>query len=113
MMRAFDYVTPKTQPQAVSLLGKAWGETEIIAGGTDLLALMKDDVVTPKRLVNIKQLPGMHAVSNTRDGMSLGALTLRRDRVQTLCGLETISRKVSAAIRGIEEFRQHVMIKVV
>jgi xanthine dehydrogenase YagS FAD-binding subunit len=36
---------------------------------------MKDDVVTPKRLVNIKQLPGMHAVSNTRDGMSLGALT--------------------------------------
>ena len=73
-MRAFDYVTPKTQPQAVSLLGKAWGETEIIAGGTDLLALMKDDVVTPKRLVNIKQLPGMHAVSNTRDGMSLGAL---------------------------------------
>jgi xanthine dehydrogenase YagS FAD-binding subunit len=74
MMRAFDYVTPKTQPQAVSLLGKAWGETEIVAGGTDLLALMKDEVVTPKRLVNIKQLPGMHAVSNTRDGMSLGAL---------------------------------------
>jgi xanthine dehydrogenase YagS FAD-binding subunit len=74
MMRAFDYVTPKTQPQALSLLGKAWGETEILAGGTDLLALMKDDVVTPKRLVNIKQLPGMHAVSITKDGVSLGAL---------------------------------------
>jgi xanthine dehydrogenase YagS FAD-binding subunit len=74
MMRAFDYVSPKTQPQALSLLGKSWGETEILAGGTDLLALMKDEVVTPKRLVNIKQLPGMHAVSNQKDGVSLGAL---------------------------------------
>jgi len=74
MMRAFDYVSPKTQPQAFSLLGKAWGETEILAGGTDLLALMKDEVVTPKRLVNLKQIPGMRAVSNTKDGVSLGAL---------------------------------------
>jgi xanthine dehydrogenase YagS FAD-binding subunit len=74
MMRAFDYVSPKTQPQAFSLLGKAWGETEILAGGTDLLALMKDEVVTPKRLVNLKQIPGMGAVSNTKDGVSLGAL---------------------------------------
>jgi xanthine dehydrogenase YagS FAD-binding subunit len=74
MMRAFEYVSPKTQPQAMSLLGKSWGETEILAGGTDLLALMKDEVVTPKRLVNIKQLPGMHAVTNQRDGVSLGAL---------------------------------------
>jgi xanthine dehydrogenase YagS FAD-binding subunit len=74
MMRAFEYVSPKTQPQALSLLGKSWGETEILAGGTDLLALMKDEVVTPKRLVNIKQLPGMHAVTNQKDGVSLGAL---------------------------------------
>jgi xanthine dehydrogenase YagS FAD-binding subunit len=74
MMRAFEYVSPKTQPQALSLLGKSWGETEILAGGTDLLALMKDEVVTPKRLVNIKQLPGMHALSNQKDGVSLGAL---------------------------------------
>jgi xanthine dehydrogenase YagS FAD-binding subunit len=74
MMRAFEYVSPKTQPQALSLLGKSWGETEILAGGTDLLALMKDEVVTPKRLVNIKQLPGLHAVSNQKDGVSLGAL---------------------------------------
>ena len=74
MMRAFDYVTPKTQPQAMSLLGKAWGETEIIAGGTDLLALMKDDVLTPKRLVNIKQLPGMRAIGRAQSGISLGAL---------------------------------------
>ena len=33
--------------QAVSLLGGTGETTEILAGGTDLLALMKDDVVHP------------------------------------------------------------------
>ena len=41
------------------------------------------------------------------------AATMRKQRIQVLCNLETISRKVSAAIRGLEQFRQHVMIKVV
>lgn len=74
-MRPFEYVSPKTQAQAVSLLGTKWGGTEVLAGGTDLLALMKDDVVQPKRLVNIKQVPGLHAITNQKDGMGLGALT--------------------------------------
>ena len=57
-MRPFAYVSPKTEAQAFSLLSPSWGESEIIAGGTDLLALMKDDVVRPKRLVNIKSIAG-------------------------------------------------------
>src|SRR5215470_8235342 len=73
-MRAFEYASPKTREQAVALLGKQWGETEVLAGGTDLLSLMKDDIVTPKRLVNIKQIPGMHAISNDRGGLRFGAL---------------------------------------
>ena len=44
---------------------------------------------------------------------SEGARDLRKQRIQTLCNLETISRKVAAAIRGLEEFRHGVMIKVV
>ena len=55
-MRAFEYTSPATPEQAVSLLGATWGNAEILAGGTDLLALMKDDVVYPKRLVNIKEI---------------------------------------------------------
>jgi xanthine dehydrogenase YagS FAD-binding subunit len=50
MMRSFEYVSPKTQAQAFSLLGDSWGQSEVLAGGTDLLALMKDDVVRPHRL---------------------------------------------------------------
>ena len=53
-MRPFEYVSPNNRAQAISLLGTRWGNAEILAGGTDLLALMKDDVIAPKRLINIK-----------------------------------------------------------
>ena len=98
-MRAFEYVSPKTQPQALSLLGKSWGESEILAGGTDLLALMKDEVLTPKRLVNIKQLPGMHAVSNQKDGVSLGALAT----LDQLAEAPELKRNYSALAEAINE----------
>jgi len=37
----------------------------------------------------------------------------RRDRIQTLCHLETISRQVSAAIGNLESFRRHMATHVV
>src|SRR5438876_6382201 len=78
-MRAFEYVSPNSRAQAVSLLGAAWGNTEILAGGTDLLALMKDDLVTPKRLVNIKDIKDLHGVSSNPQGLRIGALTTLGD----------------------------------
>jgi len=78
-MRAFEYVSPNSRAQAVSLLGTAWGNTEILAGGTDLLALMKDDVVTPKRLVNIKDIKDLRGVSSSAQGLRIGALTTLGD----------------------------------
>jgi xanthine dehydrogenase YagS FAD-binding subunit len=73
-MIRFEYVSPNSVKRALGLLSANWGEAEILAGGTDLLALMKDYVVTPKRVVNIKQLPGMHAISAERDELRIGAL---------------------------------------
>lgn len=75
-MRAFEYAEPKTRQQALGLLGKQWGDSEILAGGTDLLALMKDDVLTPKRLVNIKGIDGVDVHGITRKGtaVQIGAL---------------------------------------
>ncbi len=80
MMRPFEYVSPKTQAQAFSLLGSSWGQSEILAGGTDLLALMKDDVVRPNRLVNIKTIGDLHGIQRTKDGgWRIGALTTLGD----------------------------------
>jgi len=74
-MRPFEYVSPQTRSQAIGLLGATWGNTEILAGGTDLLALMKDDVVAPKRLINIKDITDLRGVSSNAQGLRIGALT--------------------------------------
>lgn len=75
MMRPFEYVSPANTRQAASLLAASWGQTEILAGGTDLLALMKENVVTPKRLINIKEIGELRGVSKTAQGLRIGALT--------------------------------------
>src|SRR5271166_4442042 len=72
-MQAFEYVTPTKKEQVATLLGE---RGSILAGGTDLLALMKDDVVAPKRLVNIKQIEALRGVSyQPGNGLRIGALT--------------------------------------
>jgi xanthine dehydrogenase YagS FAD-binding subunit len=73
-VRAFEYVSPQTRQQAADLLGAKWGDAEILAGGSDLLALMKDDVVHPRRLVDIKEIPELRGIRAAGSGLSIGAL---------------------------------------
>ena len=81
-MRAFEYVSAANTKQAVSLLGTTWGQTEIIAGGTDLLALMKEDVVAPRRVVNIKEISDLRGAKASAQGLRIGALTTLGDLAQ-------------------------------
>ncbi len=72
-MQAFEYVSPSSKEQVATLLN---GNASILAGGTDLLPLMKDYVVTPNRLVNIKQIESLRGISyQAGSGLRIGALT--------------------------------------
>ena len=73
-MRPFEYASAKTRAQAVSLLGASFDQAEVLAGGSDLLALMKDDVVHPKRLVSIQEIPELREIKPSEAGLSIGAL---------------------------------------
>ena len=46
----------------------------MLAGGTDLLSLMKEHLHTPKRVVNIKNIKELEGISKTADGLRIGAL---------------------------------------
>ena len=74
-MNSFEYASPSSLPDALGLLKSTWGSAEILAGGTDLVALMKDYVVTPSRLVNIKNIAGIGSVAlTTKKELRIGAL---------------------------------------
>ncbi len=74
-MQAFEYATPTTKEQAVKALSDRWGETEVLAGGTDLISLMKDYISTPKRVVDIKGLRELRGITPGKTGgLRIGAL---------------------------------------
>lgn len=70
----FEYIDAKSLGDVPDLLGKRWGESEILAGGTDLLDRLKERLDTPKRVINIKGLKELHGIQNG-DGLKIGALT--------------------------------------
>jgi xanthine dehydrogenase YagS FAD-binding subunit len=73
-VRAFEYASAATRQQVPELLGGN-GDAAILAGGTDLLALIKDDVVSPKRLVNIKDVRELRGITSNPQGLRIGALS--------------------------------------
>ncbi len=110
MMRPFEYVNPKTQAQAFSLLGSAWGEAEVLAGGTDLLALMKEDVIRPKRVVNIKNIEGLHGFlaakpgrASSSSGVTIGALTTLADLAEPSDVGNVLRKDYPAFIEAVSE----------
>ncbi len=73
-MQPFEYASPKTLKEALALLGSAWSDAAVLAGGTDLISLMKDEVMSPKRVVNIKEIAELKGISKTAAGIRIGAL---------------------------------------
>ena len=71
LMQAFEYANPATIKEAVGLLADSWGEADLLAGGTDLLALMKDYVHTPRRVVDIKGIKELRGIGKTSRGCGL------------------------------------------
>lgn len=81
-MNSFEYANPTTLREAVELLGSEWGQTEVLAGGTDLLTLMKEYVSTPDRLVNIKSISGLNQIhSSGGNSVRIGALVTLQELV--------------------------------
>lgn len=77
-MKAFDYARPTSLRRAVELLAERPGRAEVLAGGTDLLALMKDGVRSPDRVVSVQAVPELQGNSfDPGDGLRVGgAVTL-------------------------------------
>lgn len=97
-MRGFEYANPTTTEQAVALLGSSWADAEVLAGGTDLLSLMKDDVVHPKRLVNIKDIAELRGIKPAKAGLRIGATVT----IQELLDSSAIARGYPALIDAAE-----------
>jgi xanthine dehydrogenase YagS FAD-binding subunit len=76
-VKAFTNVNPGSVAGAIDALrrARAAGQVAVVSGGgSDLLGLMKERLIQPDVLVNLKSISGMDAVSDQRDGTRIGGL---------------------------------------
>jgi xanthine dehydrogenase YagS FAD-binding subunit len=82
-MKLFQHLNASTVDEAVALLKKYKDKARLIAGGTDLLSELKNDIVAkyPEVLINIKSISGLDYVRKTKTALKIGALTRLSDIV--------------------------------
>jgi xanthine dehydrogenase YagS FAD-binding subunit len=74
-MNPFDYVAPGSVDSSVHALRGAADEARLLAGGTDLLPLMKAHVAAPRLLVSLKRAAVLpRAIESDREGLRIVAL---------------------------------------
>jgi len=78
-MTNFEYACPTTEQEAVEFLGEYRGETTVLAAGTDLVALLKTNVLKPRRVVDITRIDSLHGIEPREDGVLIGALATLED----------------------------------
>ena len=68
-MKNFKHVNARSIDEAVSYLKRYGEKAHVIAGGTDLLGKMKDEILPryPEALVNIKTIPGLEFIKASKD----------------------------------------------
>lgn len=72
-MHDFAYASPRSLQEAVELLFRADGEARPLAGGTDLIAQMKENRRNPSLVVDVKKIPELHVLSYDQNGLRIGA----------------------------------------
>ncbi|MEO4043550.1 xanthine dehydrogenase family protein subunit M [Hoeflea sp. CAU 1731] len=77
-MKSFDYIRPASLKDAIAA-GSQPGAS-YLAGGTNLLDLMKVDIARPDKIVDITRLPGLDRIEMQDDGtIRIGALVRNAD----------------------------------
>lgn len=104
-MRGFEYHAPDSLEATLGLLAEHGDEAKLIAGGSALLILMKQDLVQPGHLVSLQRVAGLRGVREAGGALVIGGLTTHRE-------LETsplVARHVAALA---ETFRKVATIRI-
>ena len=79
-MKPFDYLEPTTVREACALLKQHGGDAKVYAGGAYLSIVMKQGLLEPKTLVNIKKIDALKGIRfDAKEGLVIGALATHRE----------------------------------
>ncbi len=82
IVQEFNYFKPKNIKEAVSLLSQ-YKNSAVLAGGTDLVCNLKDGMVSPKAVVDIKGIASLFGITFKGDRLKIGALVTFSDLIKS------------------------------
>jgi xanthine dehydrogenase YagS FAD-binding subunit len=103
-MKAFEYAAPRTEREVLEQLSFAPGRTEVLAGGTDLVGLMKQMLVTPDRVVSLSRVPSLKTIQADSQAVRLGAMVTLEDLLDNPACEFFPALKQSLAAFGSQQF---------
>jgi len=73
-LKEFEYLKPDSIEETISILSQYGQKAQILNGGTDLIVGMRDRIIQPEYLVDIKAIPQLNRITyNKQDGLNIGA----------------------------------------
>ena len=79
----FDYRRPASLEEAIGILSEYPGSARLLAGGTDLVAWLRDDAVAPDMLIDIKDVPGLGEITVDAGVLSIGSLVTFTELIES------------------------------
>jgi len=74
---SFQYHQPSTVEEATKLLAEL-PDAKVLAGGTDLIPKMKQRLLEPRNIINLKRIQSIEGIKETDKGIWIGAATKLR-----------------------------------
>lgn len=75
----FEYLAPTSLEEAISMASQLGPNCKVMAGGTDLIVLMKEKAIKPEYIVDLKGIKGLDVLEYMPGkGLKVGALTTLR-----------------------------------
>jgi len=72
-LKEFDYLKPNSIKETISILSQFGEKAQILNGGTDLIVGMRDKIIQPEYLVDIKAILQLNRITyNKQDGLNIG-----------------------------------------
>jgi len=78
VLRPFTLERPSTLGEIADLLSADPSESVLYAGGTELLLLMKEGLIRPRRLIDVKAVRDLEAITTDDGTLSIGATVRHR-----------------------------------
>jgi xanthine dehydrogenase YagS FAD-binding subunit len=107
-VKSFEYAAPKNLEDAANLLAETWGQTEILAGGTDLVTSLKQGITAPNRVVSLKNIAALKGIKTSGKELRIGAMAT----LEELASNATAQKEFPALVTAAQSIASAQMMSV-